>query len=66
MYPNQRLSTPQQQPVRHYADNTDFYAMFNLLTGPQLFDRSSNPDNYRDHASPHAWSDCVTDLAFNK
>jgi hypothetical protein len=25
--------------MRHYAGNADAYAMFNLLTGPQLFDR---------------------------
>ncbi len=39
MHPSQRPTTPQQQRVRHYAGNTDSYDMFNLLTGPQLFDR---------------------------
>ena len=39
MHPSQRPSTPQQRRVRHYAGNTDSYAMFNLLTGPQLLDR---------------------------
>jgi hypothetical protein len=29
----------QQQRVLHHVDNTDSYAMFNLLTGPQLLDR---------------------------
>jgi len=38
MHPNQRPTTPQQQRVRYYAGNTDSHAMFNLLTGPQLFD----------------------------
>jgi hypothetical protein len=39
MHPSQSQSKPQQQRVRHYAGNTDSYAMFNLLTGPQLLDR---------------------------
>ena len=39
MHPSQRATTRQQQRVRHYAGNTDSYAMFNLLTGPQLLDR---------------------------
>ena len=39
MHPSQRTATPQRQRVRHYAGNTDSYAMFNLLTGPQLLDR---------------------------
>ncbi len=39
MHPSQHPATQQQQRVRHYACNTDSYAMFNLLTGPQLFDR---------------------------
>jgi len=39
MHPSQRPATPQQQRVCHYVCNTDSYAMFNLLTGPQLFDR---------------------------
>ncbi len=39
MHPNHRPTTGQQQRVRHYASNSDSYAMFNLLTGPQLLDR---------------------------
>ena len=39
MYPNHRPATGQQQRVRDYASNADSYAMFNILTGPQLFDR---------------------------
>ena len=39
MYPSQRPSIRQQQRVRHHLSNTDSYAMFNLLTGPQLLDR---------------------------
>ena len=39
MHPNQRPATGQQQRVGHYASNTDSYAMFNLLTGPQLLGR---------------------------
>ena len=39
MHPNHHCATAQQQRVHHYANNADSYAMFNLLTGPQLFDR---------------------------
>jgi hypothetical protein len=39
MHTSQHPATPQQQRVHHYASKTDSYAMFNLLTGPQLFDR---------------------------
>ncbi len=39
MHPSQRPATRQQQRVRHHAGNTDSYAMFNLLTGPQLLER---------------------------
>ncbi len=39
MHPNHRPTTGQQQRVRYYTSNSDSYAMFNLLTGPQLFDR---------------------------
>ena len=39
MHPNQRPATRQQQRVRHYANNADSDAMFNLLTAPQLFNR---------------------------
>jgi len=39
MHPSQRLAKAQQQRVGRYVENADSYAMFNLLTGPQLFDR---------------------------
>jgi hypothetical protein len=39
MHPNQRPATGQQKRVGHYASNADSYAMFNLLTGPQLLGR---------------------------
>ena len=39
MHPSQQTTTPQQKRVQHYASDTDSYAMFNLLTGPQLLDR---------------------------
>jgi hypothetical protein len=39
MHPSQQTSTPQQKRVQHYANDTDSYAMFNLLTGPQLLDQ---------------------------
>jgi hypothetical protein len=39
MHPSHRPLSGQQQRVRHYASNADSYAMFNLLTGPQLFER---------------------------
>ena len=39
MNPNQRPATAQQQRVGQYVNNADSYAMFNLLTGPQLLDR---------------------------
>ena len=39
MHPSHHPVSGQQQRVRHYASNADSYAMFNLLTGPQLFDR---------------------------
>lgn len=39
MHPSQRRGTGQQKRVSHYASNADSYAMFNLLTGPQLWDR---------------------------
>ena len=39
MHPNHRPATGQQQRIRHHASNADSYAMFNLLTGPQLLDR---------------------------
>jgi hypothetical protein len=39
MHPSHRPVSGQQQRVRQYVNNADAYAMFNLLTGPQLFDR---------------------------
>jgi len=39
MHPSQRPAAGQQQRVRTYADSADSYAMFNLLTGPQLLGR---------------------------
>ena len=39
MHPSHHPVSGQQQRVRHYARNADSYALFNLLTGPQLFDR---------------------------
>lgn len=39
MHPNQRAGLRQQKRVRHHAANSDSYAFFNLLTGPELFDQ---------------------------
>ena len=39
MHRSQQTRTPQQKRVQHYANDTDSYAMFNLLTGPQLLDQ---------------------------
>jgi hypothetical protein len=39
MHPSQRPVTQQQRRVQHYVGNADSYALFNLLTGPQLLDR---------------------------
>ncbi len=39
MHPSHRPATGQQRRVHHYTSNADSYAMFNLLTGPQLLDR---------------------------
>lgn len=39
MYPSHRPATGQQQRVRHYASHADSYSLFNLLTGPELFER---------------------------
>ena len=39
MHPSRRPSAGQQRRVRHHADSADTYAMFNLLTGPELFER---------------------------
>ena len=38
MDPNRRACTHQQQRVRTHAANSDSYALFNLLTGPDLLD----------------------------
>jgi len=38
MHPNQRVCLHQQQRVRRHAANSDSYAFFNLLTGPELLD----------------------------
>lgn len=38
MYPNPHLRVQQQQ-IRRRANHSDAYAFFNLLTGPQLFDK---------------------------
>jgi hypothetical protein len=47
MHPNHRRASGQAQRIRHYAGHADSYALFNLLTGPQLFDRleSSLPEH---------------------
>ena len=51
MHPNQhpciRQSLSNMKRVSHYAGNADSYAMFNLLTYPQLFDCIENllPDH---------------------
>lgn len=47
MPPSHRPVTRQQQRVRHYAGRADSYAMFNLLTGPPLFNQleSSLPEH---------------------
>lgn len=39
MQPNQRTVIHQQQRIHHHINNTDSYTMFNLLTGPQLFEQ---------------------------
>ena len=39
MHPSHQPTAGQQRRVQHYASHADSYAMFNLLTGPQLFDR---------------------------
>ena len=38
MHPIQRPAVRQQQLIQQQAANTDSYAFFNLLTGPQLLD----------------------------
>jgi hypothetical protein len=39
MHPSQHPATAQQQRIGRYVNNADSYAMFNLLTAPQLLDR---------------------------
>ena len=39
MHPNHRPAAGQPQRVHRYADNTDCATLFDLLTGPQLFDQ---------------------------
>ena len=39
MHTNQRACVYQQQRIRNYGANSDSYAFFNLLTGPQLLDQ---------------------------
>jgi len=39
MHPSQRPATQQQRRIENHVGNADSYAMFNLLTGPQLLDR---------------------------
>lgn len=39
MNPSQCARTGQMHRVEHHAANVDSYELFNLLTGPQLFDR---------------------------
>lgn len=39
MHPSQRAAIRQQQRILDHASNSDAYAFFNLLTGPQLLDR---------------------------
>ncbi len=38
MYPSHHATARQQQLVQRHAADTDSYAFFNLLTGPQLLD----------------------------
>ena len=38
MYPRHRAAIHQQQRIRRYAECTDSYSFFNLLTAPQLLD----------------------------
>ncbi len=38
MYPSHQVAARQRQFVRRHAADTDSYAFFNLLTGPQLLD----------------------------
>ena len=38
MHPNHRPASAQQRCVRRHVEDTDSYAFFNLLTGPQMLD----------------------------
>ena len=38
MYPNHHAAARQRQRIQRHATDTDSYAFFNLLTGPQLLD----------------------------
>ena len=53
MNPSQRPSTLQQQRLLRHASSTDSYEMFDLLTGPQLFDRVKELEpEHRDRLFP--------------
>lgn len=39
MHPSRRRRAQQQRNLRHHANQSDAYAFFNLLTGPQLLDK---------------------------
>ena len=39
MHPSLRLRAQQQRHVRRRAEQSDAYAFFNILTGPQLLDK---------------------------
>lgn len=39
MHPSPRLRAQQQRQIRHRASQSDAYAFFNLLTGPELLDK---------------------------
>lgn len=53
MYPSQHVAKRQQQRVLQHVDNTDSYAMFNLLTGPRLLDRvEALLPNHRERSFP--------------
>ena len=55
MHLSQRAALRQQQRVLHHAGNTDSYAMFNLLTGPQMLDRvEALLPNHRERMFPQS------------
>jgi hypothetical protein len=39
MHPSRHGRAQQQRKIRHRAQQSDAYAFFNLLTGPQLIDK---------------------------